>query len=147
MIAWFALFPGGLVMKIDGSCHCGRIAYQADIDPESVRICHCTDCQTLSGAAFRTVVPAAEECFTLLSGTPKAYVKTAESGALREQSFCADCGSPIYATSVGEGPKVFGIRLGTVRQRNELAPKRQYWARSAQQWLSDIGSVPKAEEQ
>ena len=31
-------------MKIDGSCHCGAIVYEADIDPAQVRICHCTDC-------------------------------------------------------------------------------------------------------
>jgi hypothetical protein len=42
-------------MKIDGRCHCGYITYQAEIDPEKVMICHCTDCQTLSGSAFRTV--------------------------------------------------------------------------------------------
>ncbi len=40
-------------MKIDGSCHCGHISYQAEIDPDKVVVCHCTDCQTMSGAAFR----------------------------------------------------------------------------------------------
>jgi hypothetical protein len=34
-------------MKIDGRCHCGYIAYEAEIDPENVLVCHCTDCQTL----------------------------------------------------------------------------------------------------
>ena len=52
---------GGARMKIDGACHCGRISYEAEIDPADVTICHCTDCQTLSGSAFRTVVPARSE--------------------------------------------------------------------------------------
>lgn len=134
-------------MKIDGSCHCGRITYEAEIDPESVRMCHCTDCQTLSGSAFRTVVPAAEDRFTLLSGAPMIYLKTVQSGARRQQSFCSECGSPIYATSVGAGPKVYGICLGTVRQRSELVPKKQYWSRSAQRWLSDLQSIQKIEKQ
>jgi hypothetical protein len=34
-------------MKIDGSCHCGYVRYQAEVDPAQVEICHCTDCQTL----------------------------------------------------------------------------------------------------
>jgi len=128
-------------MKIDGSCHCGRITYEAEIDPEKVRICHCADCQRLNGSAFRMTAPTPEENFRLLSGEPKIYVKTAESGAQRAQAFCGDCGSPIYATSVGDGPKTFGIRTGTARQRAELVPKRQFWRRSALAWLADLTSI------
>ena len=66
-------------MKIDGGCHCGYITYVAEIDPDKVGICHCTDCQTLSGSAFRTSVPAARDAFSLRTGQPKIYVKTAEA--------------------------------------------------------------------
>ena len=44
-------------MKVDGRCHCGYIRYEAEIDPDTVAICNCTDGQILSGSAFRTVVP------------------------------------------------------------------------------------------
>jgi hypothetical protein len=134
-------------MKIDGGCHCGAITYEAGIDPEKVGICHCTDCQTLSASAFRTFVMVPEGTFSILSGEPKVYVKTGESGAKRAQAFCAECGSAIYATSVGEGPKVYNIRLGTVRQRAELMPKKQVWFRSALSWLPEIDSIPKVEKQ
>jgi hypothetical protein len=134
-------------MKIDGSCHCGYITYEAEIDPERVVICHCTDCQTLSGSAFRTVAMSREGTFVLRSGTPKLYVKTAESGAGREQAFCPECGSPIYSTSVGDGPKIHGIRVGTISQRDELIPTRQVWTRSEQHWVDDLGSVPKVAKQ
>ena len=53
-------------MKVDGGCHCGNIRYEAEVDPAKVVICHCTDCQTLSGSAFRTVVPTNEGTFRLL---------------------------------------------------------------------------------
>lgn len=128
-------------MKINGACHCGHISYEAEIEPEKAAICHCTDCQTLSGSAFRTVVASLEDAFTLLSGEPKIYVKTGDSGAKRAQAFCPECGSPIYATSVGGGPKIYGIRVGTVEQRDELHPKRQIWHRSAQKWLAGLGSI------
>ena len=134
-------------MKIDGGCHCGAITYEAEIDSENVIICHCTDCQQLSGAAFRTTVFAPEDGFKLLSGEPKVYVKTGDSGAKRAQSFCPDCGSPIHASPVGDGPKVYGIRLGTVRQRDQLAPKKQIWHRSAQHWLPDLDDVAKLDKQ
>ena len=66
-------------MKIEGSCHCGKISFEADINPELVIICHCTDCQTISGAPFRANVPVKRENF-VLRGQPKNYVKTADSG-------------------------------------------------------------------
>ena len=134
-------------MKIDGRCHCGKITYEADIDPAKVGICHCTDCQSLSGSAFRTVVPAQDKNFKILSGHPKTYVKIAESGAKRAQVFCPDCGTPIYATSVDDGPKIYGIRLGTAQQRDQLPPQRQYWVRSAQRWTATIASIPSVEAQ
>jgi Glutathione-dependent formaldehyde-activating enzyme len=40
-------------MKVTGGCHCGQITYEAEIDPATVRVCHCTDCQKLTGTAFR----------------------------------------------------------------------------------------------
>jgi hypothetical protein len=138
---------GRSAMKIEGGCHCGEVAYEAEIDPESAVICHCTDCQTLSGTAFRTVVRSSEEDFTLKSGQLKTYVKTAESGNPRAQVFCPECGTQIYATSVGDGPKVLGLRVGTIHQRDRLPPKRQVWTRSAQKWLHDLDDVPAVDTQ
>ena len=134
-------------MKIDGGCHCGAITYEAEIDPENVGICHCTDCQALSASAFRTVVRVPEADFRILSGDPKIYIKIGDSGAKRAQGFCAECGSAIYATSVDDGPKIYGIRLGTARQRAELTPKKQIWFRSALPWLPGLDSIPKVEKQ
>ena len=69
-------------MKIDGRCHCGAITYEAEIDPSKVIVCHCADCQTLSGSAFRVSVPAEGDSFRFLSGRPTVYVKTTPKAAL-----------------------------------------------------------------
>ena len=134
-------------MKIDGGCHCGAITYEAEVDPDKVVLCHCTDCQTLSGSAFRTVVPTNEGTFKLLSGEPKVYVKTGESGNKRKQTFCPDCGTPIYSGPVGDGPKVVGLRVGTIRQRDQLAPSDQFWFRSSLAWLGNLPAIGKREKQ
>ena len=127
-------------MRVEGGCHCGKITYEAEIDPETVSICHCTDCQTLSGSAYRTNVRTLKGAFKLLTGQPKIYIKTAESGTKRAQGFCPDCGSPIYATSVTD-PQIYGLRVGTIRQRAQLRPKTQGWYRSAQSWVADLSSM------
>jgi len=126
-------------VRIDGGCHCGRITYAAEINPDDVTICHCTDCQRLSGSAFRTVVPARKEGFRI-TGEPKVYVKTAESGNRRAQAFCPECGTPLFATAVSD-PQVYSIRLGTARQRGELPPRRQIWTRSALGWVMQAQTI------
>ncbi len=127
-------------MKIDGGCHCGAITYRAEVDPARVTICHCTDCQTLTGSAFRVTVPVAAADL-VLEGTPRIYVKTAASGRRREQAFCGTCGAPIYATPAGAGPKIYGLRTGTARQRDQLVPRRQIWHGSALAWVETPACV------
>ncbi len=68
-------------MKIDGGCNCGHISYETEIDTDRIVVCHCTDCQTLFGAPFRTIAFSAVDGFKLFSGELKIYVKTAESGS------------------------------------------------------------------
>jgi hypothetical protein len=132
-----------MVMHIDGGCHCGNITYEAEIDPDAVTICHCTDCQTLTGTAYRVNVRVRKQDLTLRGGTPKVYVKTAESGNQRAHTFCPECGTPMYSTSVESDPQVYGLRVGTARQKAQLAPKKQGWCRSAMPWSMNIESLPK----
>lgn len=133
-------------MRVNGRCHCGAITFEAEIDPDRVRICHCTDCQRQSGSAFRTNVPAVPGSFVLSRGTPKVYIKTAESGNKREHGFCAECGTPIYSASPGD-PGSYSLRVGTLDERAELRPSRQIWMRSALPWATDLRSVAQIERQ
>ncbi len=132
-------------MKVEGRCHCGRISYEAEVDPKKVSLCNCTDCQMLSGSAFRLSVPAPAEKFRLLTGAPKTYVKTADSGQRRRHSFCADCGTPVAATADDDSPSAYSLRVGCLAQRQALAPTRRIWMRSALPWAQDVSGVPPAD--
>lgn len=132
-------------MLINGTCHCGSISFTAEIDPSRVMICHCTDCQVLSGAPFRAIVAASIAKFSL-RGTPKSYVKVAQSGNRRALVFCPECGTPLYATAPENSTSV-NIRLGCVQQRAELKPAVQIWHHSALPWLADLTSIPSTPEQ
>jgi hypothetical protein len=134
-------------MKIDGQCLCGAIKIEAEADPEKTVVCHCTDCQAGTASAFRVSVPVAGESLKI-TGTPAVYVRTtAESGNPRAQGFCPTCGSPLYATSVGEGPQpLYMLRVGILRQRDQFIPRRQIWFRSARPWTTALDAVPKVEK-
>jgi len=135
-------------MKVDGACACGAIRIEAEADPEYTNMCHCTDCQTATGTAFRVSVRV-QGAMLKITGKPAIYVKTtAESGNPRVQAFCGACGSPLYSTTVGEGVQpLYMLRVGILRQRDQFVPKRQIWCRSAQPWLAKIADVPKYEKQ
>ena len=133
-------------MKIEGRCHCGYLTYEAEIGPETVGVCHCTDCQSLTGSAFSVFVPAASESFRILTGQPKFYVKTAESGTKRAQAFCPECGSRVYAAAATD-PQTFNIRVGTVVQRAQMRPKKQVWCRSALSWVMNLSSITQVPKQ
>ena len=132
-------------MNITGKCHCGEIKYEAEIDKNMVGICHCTDCQSLSGSAFRTIALTVSDKFKLISGELKSYVKIAESGSKRTQTFCPNCGSPIYSSSA-TNPE-YSIRVGTIDQRSQLVPKFQLWHRSAQPWVPAISGAGVKEQE
>ena len=131
-------------MKVHGSCHCEQVRYEAMIDPESASVCHCTDCQKLSGSAYRFNVRAIEGTLRLLQGEPKTYVKIGSSGSRRAQMFCANCGSQLYVTDA-DHPGDYRLRVGCIEERAALTPKLQIWCRSALPWTQSIEGVEQRE--
>ena len=125
-------------MHIDGACHCGKVSYEAEVDPERVIICHCTDCQTISGAPYRVNVGVLTKNITL-KGEAKTYAKRGDSGEWLTTAFCGECGAALYSSK--EGAPAMWLRMGTVRQRAELPPKMQGYCRSALPWSMDITGV------
>jgi hypothetical protein len=133
-------------MNITGACYCENIQFTAEIDPSRVVICHCTDCQTFSGSAFRVNVAASCDSFKLTKGTPKTFLKIAESGAERLHGFCDRCGTPLYSVAPHIATLIF-LRLGAIHQRDSLRPSLQIWRRSTPNWLHELASLPGSSEQ
>jgi hypothetical protein len=133
-------------MKVHGHCHCGAIAYEAEVDPARVSACHCTDCQMFTGSPFRVSVPTPREAFKLLSGEPRIYIKTAESGNKRIHAFCPNCSSPVYASAVVD-PPMYSLRVGCLDERAQLPPQKQIWCKSAMAWAMDLHDVPRIDRQ
>lgn len=133
-------------MKVTGACHCRNIQFTAEVDTSHVVLCHCTDCQRLSGSAFRVNAPAAFDSFKLSCGEPKTYVKFAESGSKRLHGFCGDCGTPLYSVAP-VSPQIIFLRLGAIHESHLLRPALQIWRRSTVCWLSELDSIPGSSEQ
>ena len=126
-------------MQIDGGCHCGAVRYAADVNPEDVVICHCADCQTISGAPYRTRVAVPLSKFQLL-GEPKIYVKVDDGGREVMMAFCGNCGSALYSQRAYAD--YVDLLVGSANQRRALPPKGQAFRDSAMPWAMDISRLP-----
>ena len=135
----------GTIMKVNGSCHCGDITFNGQIEGEAI-VCHCTDCQVLSGSAFRVNVKAEADSFKLTKGTLKNYTKVGDSGDPRVQAFCGNCATPIYS-SVEQNPKYLFLRIGSIEQRNNIQPSVQIWQESALCNFLNMEKVPSSAKQ
>jgi hypothetical protein len=134
-------------MKVEGRCHCGAITYEAEVEPGTATICHCLDCQMLSGSAFRANIPAPADRFRILTGKPRQYVKVGDSGTRRVHAFCETCGSPVYSCAT-EKPPTFTLRLGALSQTQALGrPARQIWTKRRLPWIPALEGVPEIEGQ
>jgi hypothetical protein len=106
------------------------VKYVAAGDPINVRVCHCQDCQRLTGSAF--FVRA-------------LYPRTAVSiaGALAEinssedliRKFCPRCGSQIFAQR-RSNPNAIAIGLGSFDDLKGLEPSEHIWVADKQEWLA-----------
>ena len=134
-------------MKVHGRCHCGAISYEAEVQPGTVMVCHCADCQRLTGSVFRANIQAPAASFRLLSGTPRRYVKVADSGARRVHAFCENCGGPVYACAEKD-PPTYSLRVGALDEREALGrPARQIWTKRRLPWIPKLDGVPEIDGQ
>src|ERR1700719_3794686 len=99
-----------------------------------------------AAANVRDAVRSLPGSFVMKSGTPKIYIKTAESGNKQAHAFCPDCGTALYAAAVAN-PPFYGLRVGTLDRRAELSTTRQFWCRSALPWSMDLTQVEHFEGQ
>ena len=129
-------------MQVNGACHCGEITFTAEAEANFCVICHCRDCQVMSGAPYRSILPVKESGFNLVSGKLKLYHKNGDSGNRRELAFCGDCGTHVYATSVVEdvplGQRMLGLRTGMLAEVADLPPQKEVWCESKVDWAQDL---------
>lgn len=118
---------------ITGGCLCGKIRYSISQVVQNIIACNCTHCQKASGSGMshNTVVPTS--AFTLMSGQPKVFADTADSGNKLFRAFCPDCGSPIYSQRE-KTPEMMIVKVGSLDDSNAMKLVMHIWTKSARPW-------------
>ncbi len=131
-----------MTKPITGQCLCGSIKFQCDEEKlAGGAVCHCRDCQYVSGGGPAMVVVTPEDDFTLLQGEPKSFTVTGESGSDVTRKFCGDCGSPILS-ELGIAPGIKIIKIGTFDDPSFFNPQMTVWTSTAQPWAHIDAGIP-----
>ena len=121
-------------MEKIGGCLCGAVRYRLLEDPLGLHVCHCTDCQTITGSAFVMCMPTHTRSLELLKGDPKAVPFTTPDGLAKCNRRCADCGSTVWS-EIGGLPEILALQAGTLDVTTWLEPAAHIWTSSAQPWV------------
>jgi len=90
-----------------GSCQCGAVAFEANLDVSEPIACNCSRCQRL-GSVLAFAPP---ESFTLLRGEDALTEYLFNRNVIRHQ-FCRTCGVQPFAYGVGpDGSPMVAINV------------------------------------
>lgn len=73
------------------SCKCGRVSFEIELDSYNVGICHCSDCQKISGSHFANIYHKDEIKFQ-----GAEFITVFDSSDWAKRAFCSVCGSNLY---------------------------------------------------
>ena len=124
--------------KYTGQCACGSVSYAFDTDPDFIANCHCNDCKRASGGEMATFFGIPEDDFTLVSGSPRAFHYTANSGKGLDRNFCPECGSRVFTSNLESFPGTIFIQLGSLDRPNLIAPKLEMFTRRRLGWSKPL---------
>ena len=126
----------------EGGCLCGAVRYRVTDEPYLAAVCHCTNCQKISGSAFRIAAYFEESAVQIKSGALKTYeFRSDESDRWLKTEFCSTCGTTVSWTAEAF-PGSRGISGGTFDSPNWIKPAMHTWTRSAAHWMAFPADVP-----
>jgi hypothetical protein len=128
-----------------GGCLCGAVRFSIDAPPITVRTCWCRLCQYL-GAGSATVNVCFPTAAVHITGAPRTYVSTADSGNEMHRSFCPTCGTPLFSAAAAR-PHLLYIRVGALDDRENLAPAATIWTSEAPPWACIDPAIPQLRTQ
>ena len=126
--------------KIMGKCHCGSVAWEADLPPKIVLICHCNMCRELSGSDYSTWVVMKSEDFTLLKGAE--LLNSYQATDKFSKSFCSQCGSTVKCVNNDKFPDHIYVARGNIISDIELNANVQVYTADKADWVALDEAIP-----
>lgn len=130
--------------EIKGSCLCEAVTFSVKDEFKTFNLCHCKQCQKISGGAHVANLFTQPDNIEWLSG--KEFITRYDvPGRQIRNEFCGKCGTNVpYVTHSGEN---LLVPAGTLsRQPQSMTPEQViFWAERLE-WYDHINNIEKFDE-
>lgn len=116
-----------------GGCACGAIRYEIADEPVFSNHCQCRDCQRKSGTGHGSYMTFPSRERVTLQGEARAWDVVADSGNVKHQAFCPNCGSPVYLTYAAM-PGIITVAVASLDDPTRFRPQMVTYGLRALPW-------------
>ena len=114
---------------IPGGCLCGKVSFEIQNDFKLFQLCHCSQCQKMSGSAHASNLFAKPDNLTWLSGEESIHRYDMEDRKFTN-AFCKDCGSRVPFLS--RNGSIVCVPAGSLNGVPKIAPQANiFWPERA----------------
>lgn len=124
---------------IKGSCLCERVSFECEDDFQSFHLCHCKQCQKITGSAHASNLFTRVDNIKWLKG--EALLKRYNMPErFFSKNFCTECGSAMpYVTQSG---KALIVPAGCLDQGPSIAPQDNIYCSEKASWYASAIEAP-----
>lgn len=115
-------------------CACGSVRLEMIGDPLSVYLCHCDACKRTTGSAFAYRARYKASAIASLSGEPRSWRRSGDSGSWVEHVFCGICGTTMFLRGERLGGDIV-VSAGIFADREFPAPGAAYYRDRELHWM------------
>lgn len=119
------------MLKISGSCLCGKVSFECENNFEQFHLCHCIQCQKTTGSAHASNLFTAPDNISWLSGYE--LVKRFDvPGRSISKAFCSECGCAVpYISGTGQA---LVVPAGCLDGKLDIAPQANIFCSEKADW-------------
>lgn len=118
--------------RFEGGCFCGAVRYRGQ-RPLDAAICHCRDCQRISGAPLLAWVEIDKADLEWTAGSPSYYDYTSDWPTPVRRAFCNQCGTQL--TYEREGSAELDVTVASMDEPESVRPTHHVYTSSQASWL------------
>lgn len=126
---------------ITGKCFCREIQYKVEANILKSGICHCPDCQRLTGGTAWPFIVIPQESL-VIQGETKEFTRPGASGKPVHVSFCGTCGSTLFGRPE-IWPHIRIVGASSLDDKTLFTPDMYVWTEEAPKWTLFDPNIPK----